>query len=113
MIAAKDKTVACAANDSLHAAAVRLDARCLGIVQAAAVHGAPEIRIQLEISAPPLIPHGPEERFQVLLNVRVCPVERVPGTSPPPAEGHHVGRESCARSVLDEPVRVFLKYVRL
>src|SRR5215475_4751307 len=49
VIASEDEAIARTAEDGLHAAAVGLDARSPRVVEFAAVHGAPEVGVKLEI----------------------------------------------------------------
>src|SRR5439155_10182428 len=96
MIAAEDERIARAAKDRLHAAAIRFDARRLRIVETAAVHRAPEVRVQLEVGAAPFLPHRAEDVREMLLRIAVRAVERVPGTATPAAKGHAIGSQRCA-----------------
>src|SRR5262245_44211587 len=109
MVAAKDKTVSSAGANGLHAPAVSLDARGFGIMESTAVHGAPEIGVELEIAAPPLLAHGVEDFPQVLLHFRVRPIERVPRSMPPPAKRYQAGHKRFIVSAAYEPVRMLLK----
>src|SRR5206468_11035939 len=57
VVAAEQEAVAGALDDRLHAAAVGLDAGGGGIVEVAAVDGAPEVGVQLEVGAAPVVAH--------------------------------------------------------
>src|SRR5260370_42615915 len=109
MIAAQNEAVPGAAQDRLHPAPVSFDAGRLRIVEHAAMHGAPEVRIELEVGATPLLAHGPEEAFQMLLRFRMRSIKRVPRPVSPPAEGHFVCGQRRAVGSLDEPIRMLLK----
>ncbi len=111
VVAAEDEAVAGAAQDGLHAAAVGFDAGGFGIVQLAAVHGAPEVGVELEIGHSPLLSHGAEDVFQVLLHLGVGAIERVPGAMAPSLESDLVGRERLAVFALHEPVGMLLEDV--
>ena len=104
MIAAEHERVAGAAKDRRHAAPIRFDARRARIVEAAAVKRAPEIRVELEVRAAPLVPHGSEQPLEMLLHVGVRAVERVPWASPPAAECDAIGAQRRAVVAAHEPV---------
>ena len=112
VIAAEDEAVARAAQDRLHPAAVGFDARRPRIVEASAVHRAPEVRVELEVGAAPFLPHRAEHVLEVLLHLGMRAVERVPGAAPPAAEGDLVRAQRLAVGVLDEPVGMLLEDVR-
>src|SRR5215213_2916852 len=90
MITTKHKTVLDAAQYRLHAAPISLDARCVWIVKTAAVNRAPEVRVELEVSASPVASHRAEEIFEMLLHFRMSAVEHVPWTMTPATERHSV-----------------------
>src|SRR5689334_15274251 len=106
MIAAEDEGVACAAEYGLHAAAVGFDAGRLRVVEAAAVHRAPEVRVELEVSDAPLPAHGAEDALEVLLDFGVGAIERVPRAVAPALEGDLAGGERLAVIAFHEPVGV-------
>jgi hypothetical protein len=58
MITSEDEAIAGAAQDSLHASPIGLDARGFRIIKAASMNRAPEIGIQFEIGAAPFTAHG-------------------------------------------------------
>ena len=111
MIASEDEAVAGALEHGLHAAAIGFDARGFGIVEVAAVHRAPEVGVELEVSHAPLVAHGAEDGLQVLLHFGIGAVERVPGAAAPALEGDLVGGERLAVGVLHEPVGMLLEDV--
>src|SRR5437879_13159615 len=86
MIAAEEKPITGAAANRPHAAAVRIDARGAAIVEAAAVHRAPEGRIELEVRAAPLPPHRPEHVLEMRPGAAMRPVDGLPRPAPPAAE---------------------------
>src|SRR5450759_2142821 len=111
MIAAQDEGIARAAQDRLHAAAIGFDAGGFGVVHLAAVHGAPEVGVELEIGHAPFLAHGAEDVLQVLLYLGVGAIERVPGAAAPSLEGDLVGGERLTVLALHEPIRVLLEDV--
>ena len=80
-------------------------------MQFAAVHGAPEVGVELEISHAPLLAHGAEDVLQVLLHLGVGAIERVPRAVAPALEGDLVGGERLAVVALHEPVGMLLEDV--
>src|SRR5438876_4442555 len=104
MIAAEEKRVARAAHDRLHPATVRLDPRRVRIVETAAVHRAPEVRVELEVRAAPLLAHRRKETLEMLLDVRMRAVERVPRAATPASERHAIGAQRRTIRILDEPL---------
>jgi hypothetical protein len=78
-------------------------------VEPAAVQCAPEVGVEFEISAAPLVAHRVEEAHKVLLNFRMSSVERKSRAMAPSLERHFVGRERLAAGVLNEPDRVLLE----
>src|SRR5215471_1568971 len=111
MVASQDETVAGAAPDRLHALPVSLDARGFGIVESPTMHRAPEIGVQFEIRAPPVFAHGAEDLFKMLLHFRMRPIQRVPGSVPPPCKRYLAGQKRLIVCSADEPIRVLLKNV--
>src|SRR5258708_21601612 len=93
VIATQDETVARAAQDRPHSVAIGFDARGLGIVERATMHSAPEIRVELEVGAAPVVAHGPDELFVMLFDLAMRSVEPVPAAMPPSAEGHAIGTQ--------------------
>src|SRR4026209_857224 len=93
MIAAEDETVSGAAQDGLHHASVRFDTRPPGVVEAAAVDRAPEVRVELEIGHAPVAAHRAKYVFEMRLHVRMGTVEDVPRTTTPAPERHLVGAQ--------------------
>src|SRR5918993_4594142 len=112
MVTTKDERIPGPAQHCGHAAPVGLDARRARIVKVAAVNRTPEVCIQLEIRAAPLIAHGRKDTFEMRLRVRMRAVDRVPGAPPPAAEGDSIGAERPALVVFHEPVRMLLEEVR-
>ena len=94
-------------------APVAFDARGFAVVKMAAVHGAPEVGVKLEIRATPLVAHGVEQVLQMLLRVGMCSIQGVPGAAAPPTEGHLGCGQRRAVGVLHEPVRMLLKQMRI
>src|SRR5258706_11782336 len=88
MVAAQDKTVVGAAQYRLDAAPIGFNPRCIRIVKAPSVYGAPKIGVEFEVGAAPLPAHRAKDQLEVFLSLRMCPVQRIPRTSPPTAEGH-------------------------
>src|ERR1051326_9106123 len=113
MIAAEHKTVLDSAQYRLHAETIRLDARRAGFVKTTAMNRAPEVCVELEVSAAPIALHGANEAFEVLLHLRVSGVEHVPWTTSPTAKGDAIRSQWLAVRVFHEPVRVLLKHARL
>ena len=52
------------------------------------MHRSPEVSVQLEVGAAPLVSHGAEESLEVLLHLWIRPIQRVPWSSAPALEGH-------------------------
>src|SRR5262249_21330000 len=109
MVAAEDEGVTRAAKNCLHAAPVRFDPGRAWIVKSAAVHRAPERRIQLEVRAAPLRAHGVKHALEMFLRTRMRAVEREPGSTPPATEGDAIGSQRRACFVFDEPVGMLLE----
>src|SRR5215510_6364543 len=113
MIAAEHKTVLDAAQDRLHAETIRLDARRARVVKATAMNRAPEVCVELEVSAAPIALHGAKKFFEVLLHFRMSAVEHVPWTTSPAAKGDAIRSQRRAVRIFHEPVGVLLKHMRL
>src|ERR1035437_8207931 len=111
MIAAQDEAIARAAQDRKHTAAIGFDAGGFGVVQLAAVHGAPKVGVELEIGPAPLLAHGAEDVLQVPLHLGVGAIECIPGTAAPALEGDLAGGQRLTVLALHEPIRVLLEYV--
>src|SRR5262245_40075963 len=109
MIAAKDEGIAGALQHCLHTAAIGLDACSARIVKPSAVNRAPEVCIELEIGAAPLLAHRPKDVCQVRLRVRMRAVERVPGPAAPAAKRDPIRPQRLAAVVAHEPVRMLLE----
>src|SRR6266699_4752532 len=109
MIAAEKKRVAGAAEDRPHAAAVRLDPCRARIVQTAAVHRAPEVRVEFEVGAAPLLAHRSKQMLEMILDCRMRSIECVPWPAPPAAERHPIGPQRPAVAIGDEPIRMLLE----
>src|SRR5258708_4224782 len=112
MVAAKNKTVSRAAANRFHALAIGLYPRCPGIMEPPAVHRAPEIGVELEVSAAPLFAHGAEGFFKMLLHLGMSAVERIPRAVTPSAKSYLAGNERLTIGAPDEPLRMLLEDVR-
>src|SRR6266550_619057 len=88
MIATEDKAIAGASQNCCHPASIGLNASSQRVTKTAAVNGAPEIRVQLEIGAAPFTAHRAKQIFKVFLDLRMRAVENVPGPMPPTAKCH-------------------------
>src|SRR6266481_2769495 len=93
MVAAENKTASSAPANCFHALAIGLYTRCLGIMEPSAVHRAPEIGVKFEVSAAPLLAHGVEDLFEMLLHFRMSAVERIPRTVTPSTKSYLAGHE--------------------
>src|SRR5258706_2756529 len=113
MVATEQKRVARPTADRLHSAAVGFHARGLWVVMAAAVQGAPEVGIHLEISAAPILTHGAEHIFEMFLRTRVRAVDRVPRAVPPSAEADRVRWQRLAGIVFQKPLGVLAEHLRV
>src|ERR1051326_6109175 len=113
MIAAENETLARAAQDGLHAAPVGFDACRARIVEAASVHGAPEVAIEFEIGAAPLLTHGAKDHLQMFLGLQVRAIERIPRPAPPAAERDAVGAQRLALIVFHKPIGVLFEEMRI
>src|SRR5215469_7048595 len=113
MVAAEDEPVTGAAPDRFHAATIGLNACGLAIMEATAVHRTPEIGIEFEIRAAPLIPHSAKQLLKVLLNFRMRTVENQPRAVPPTAKCHAIRRKWVSACILDEPVGMLLENLGL
>ena len=112
MVAAEDERVAAAAQHRRHAAPIGLDARRARIVEAAAVNRAPEVGVELEIRAAPLVAHRREDALEMRLRFRMRAVERVPRATAPAAERDAIGAQRLAVIVFHEPVGMLLEEIR-
>src|SRR5262249_60188494 len=99
--------------DRWHPAPVGFNARRAGVVKTAAVHRAPEIRVELEVCAAPIAPHRAKDRLEMFLRFRMRAIERVPGAAPPSAEGDLVRAQWLPLRILDEPIWMLLEQMRL
>src|ERR1044071_6141237 len=99
MIAAKHKTVLDAAQDRLHAATIRFNARGVRIVKVSAMNRAPEVCVELEVSAAPVALHRAEESFEVLLHRGVCAVKHVPWSTAPTAKRYAIRPQRFSVSI--------------
>src|SRR5437588_12852372 len=106
MVAAEDEAVARAAENRLHAAAVRLDACGARVPVSPAVNRAPEVCVELEVRDAPLAPHRREQVLEMFLHLRVRAVEYVPGAATPAAEGDFIRAQRLGVVVTHEPVRM-------
>src|SRR5262249_21278638 len=113
MIASENEALLRTAKNSLHSAAIGFDAGGVRVVETAAVHCAPEVRVQFEIGAAPFLAHRAEQALQMFLRFGMRAIKRVPGPAPPSAERDFARWQRRAFCVPDEPVGMPLKYVRI
>src|SRR5262249_9719459 len=109
MIAAQDEGVAGAAANRFHAPAIRLYAGCPGIMKVPAVHRAPEVGVEFEVSTAPVPAHCAKNFFKVLLDLRVRTIQGVPGSVTPSSKRHPVGRQRFTVVALHEPICMLLE----
>ena len=109
MIAAKNEAPARSATNCRQSPPISLDTSGLGIMEAATVHCTPEIGVELEIGAAPLVAHGAEYFFQVLLHFRMRPIQRVPRSMSPSAKGDLAGRQRLIVGAANKPFRMLLE----
>ncbi len=91
MIAAQDEGVARAFEHGGHAASIGFDARRPRIVESPSVNGTPEVGVQLEVGAAPLVAHRLEDSLEVRLSFGMRAIQRIPGSPAPAAEGDAIG----------------------
>src|SRR5215212_430426 len=113
MITAEHKTVFDSAKYRLHAATISFYSRRAWVVKTAAMNRTPEVRIEFEIGAAPLAFHRAKELFEMPLHFRMCAVEHVPWTTPPPTKRNSIRAQRLSVRVFHKPIRVLLKDLRL
>src|SRR5215510_1492342 len=109
MIASQNETISSTMSNRLHASAVSLDTCGCRVVKAATMHCAPEVGIQFEVRAAPVLPHGAEDFLEMLLHFRMRSIQSVPGCVPPSGEGHLAGNQRFVVRSANEPLRLLLE----
>src|SRR5215204_2219618 len=112
MIAAEHKTVFDAAQYRLHAATVSFYSRRAWVVKTAPMNRTPKVGIEFEIGAAPFAFHRTKKLFEVPLHFRMCAVEHVPWTTPPPTKCNSIRAQRLSVRVVHKPIRVLLKDLR-
>src|SRR5215472_5552569 len=73
------------------------------------MHGSPEVGVQFEVGAAPVLAHGAEDFFEMLLHFRMRSMQSVPGSVPPSGEGNLAGNQGFVVCPADEPLRMLLE----
>src|SRR5215813_11513676 len=113
MIAAKYETIIRASQHGSHALPVRFNTRGTAVMERSAMNCSPEVSVELEVSAAPIMTHCVKHFFQMGLRFRMRAIDYVPWPSTPATKGDSVRSQRLPRRIFYKPIRMLLENVRL